>query len=295
MVPRRNPGTSSFCRGTLIVLVYEVTPDKVLLRLRRLPGEFLGLYWDSGVVNDVSALAWFLLSSLVPLALGITALAAVVLGDYAQAQALATRISKVLPRDIHDQVVALILRTKNESPLLIVASIGGMVWISSGAVGVVERCLTRLLARSGIGLVLGKLRNLALAGAVTTVIVLMVLVASAGTGLVRRLDVSPALIRLGIPLVSLALTMLLCGGVYRMLAGGSLHRRAALTGGFVSALILLATPTATGYYLRLVAGRTPVELFLMLSGVLVTCYLASLGLLLGAALTARIQLGGRLE
>jgi hypothetical protein len=33
----------------------------------------------------------------VPLALGITALAAVALGHYAQAQALSVRISKVLP------------------------------------------------------------------------------------------------------------------------------------------------------------------------------------------------------
>ena len=41
------------------------------------------------------------------------------------------------------------------------------------------------------------------------------------------------------------------------------------------------TPTAAGYYLRLVAGRTPVELFLMLAGVLFTCYLAAFGLLLG--------------
>lgn len=259
--------------------------------LRRLPRELIGLYWDSGIVNDVPALAWFLLSSLVPLALGVTALAAVVLGDYARAQAIATRISKVLPKDVHDQIVALILRTKDESPLLIVGSIAGMVWISSGVVGVIERCLGRVLARSGLGLVLGKLRNLALAAAVTTVIVLMVVVASAGTGLGRRLGLDPTLIRLAIPITSFALTWLLCGAVYRALAGGALRRRAALTGGFVSALVLQVTPTAAGYYLRYAAGRTPVGLFLTLTGILVTCYLAALGLLLGAGVTARIQLG----
>ena len=95
----------------------------------------------------VPALAWFLLSSLVPLALGVTALAAVALGDYAEAQALSVRISKPLPNDVHDQLVTLILRTKEQSPLLIAASIIGMVWVSSGAVGVIERCLLRLLAR----------------------------------------------------------------------------------------------------------------------------------------------------
>jgi hypothetical protein len=44
----------------------------------------------------------------------------------------------------------------------------------------------------------------------------------------------------------------------------------------------------------LVAGQTPVQLFLMLAGVLVTCYLAAFGLLVGAGVTARVQLGHRL-
>ncbi len=262
--------------------------------LRRAGRELVALYWDSGVANDVPALSWFLLSSLVPLALGVTALAAVLLGDFSQAQALSAQISKVLPTDAHDQIVELILRTKHESPLLIAGAIMGMVWTCSGVVGVVERCLSRLLARSGVGFVLGKVRNLALAAALTTVIVLMVIVASAGTGLARRLDVSTTLIRLAVPLVSFVLTACLCGIVYRVLGGGALGGRAVLAGGMVSGLLLQATPTAAGYYLRYVAGNTPVELFLMLSGVLVTCYLAALGLLLGAGVTARTQLGRQL-
>src|ERR1700742_760346 len=104
-------------------------------RLRRVPRELVGVYWDSGVGDDVPALAWFLLSSLVPLALGLTALATVLLGDYAQAQALAARASRVLPEDLHDQLVQLILRTKRDSPLLIAGSIVTMVWVCSGAVG----------------------------------------------------------------------------------------------------------------------------------------------------------------
>ncbi|HEX4011559.1 MAG TPA: YhjD/YihY/BrkB family envelope integrity protein [Solirubrobacteraceae bacterium] len=264
-------------------------------RLRRVPRELVGLYWDSGVANDVPALAWFLISSLVPLALGLTALAAVALGDYGKAQALSARISQVLPTDVHDQVVALILRTKEQSPLLIAGSIVAMVWVSSGVVGVLERCLYRLLDRPGIGFVLGKLRNLAVAGVVTVVILMMVAVATAGTDLVRRLNIDAAAIRLAVPLTALALTILLCGAVFRVLVGGSLRWRAAWAGAAVSGLILNITPTAAGYYLRLVAGRTPVELFLMLAGVLITCYLAAFGLLLGAGVTARVQLGRRLR
>ena len=81
-------------------------------RGRRALREFTSLYWESGLCDDVPAMAWFLASSLVPLALGLTALATVILGDYAKAQELAQRVSGVLPKDVHDQVVQLILRTK---------------------------------------------------------------------------------------------------------------------------------------------------------------------------------------
>ena len=50
---------------------------------------------------------------------------------------------------------------------------------------------------------------------------------------------------------------------------------------------LQGTPTLLGVYLPLVAGHTPVEVFLVLAGVLFTCYLAALALLLGAALAVR--------
>jgi uncharacterized BrkB/YihY/UPF0761 family membrane protein len=67
------------------------------IRVRRVLDEVVGLYWESGLGDEVPALAWFLLSSLAPLALGLTALAAVVLGDYAQARALSARISRGSP------------------------------------------------------------------------------------------------------------------------------------------------------------------------------------------------------
>ncbi len=149
--------------GGVVVLFAVLARAVTVSRVLRFARELVGLYRDSGVANDVPALAWFLLSSLVSLALGVTALAAVALGDYAKAQALSVRISKVLPRDVHDQLVALILRTKEQSPLLIAASIIGMVWVCSGAVGVIERCLLRLLARPSAGVVRGTLRNLAVA------------------------------------------------------------------------------------------------------------------------------------
>jgi uncharacterized BrkB/YihY/UPF0761 family membrane protein len=216
--------------------------------LRRAFRELVGLYRESGVDADIPALAWYLLSSLVPLSLGLTALAAVVLGDYAEAQALAARVSGVLPKDVHDQVVALVLRTRRDSPLLIAGAIVGMVWTSSGSVGVIDRCLRRMLSIKGPNAVVGKLRNLAVALAVAVLVVLLVLLATAGTGLVERLHVNATLVRVALPLLLLAVIALICASVFRVLGGQRVTWHGALAGGGVSGVILLVAPTLAGYY-----------------------------------------------
>lgn len=259
--------------------------------MRRPLREVLGLYWESGLSDDVPALAWFLLSSLAPLALGITALATLVLGDSKEAQALATRAADVLPKDVHDQIVQLVLRTKQDSPLLIAIAVVGMVWTASGAVGVVERCLLRLLGAERRGPLVGKLRNLGLAAALAVVILLMVIAASAATGIGRDLGIDDTLLRIAGPAIALALAVLICAVLYRVLGGSALAWPPAFAGGAVAGLVLLLTPTAAGYYLGLIAGRTAVELFLVLAGVLITCYLAAFGLLLGAGIAVRAQRG----
>jgi uncharacterized BrkB/YihY/UPF0761 family membrane protein len=269
--------------------------DPPLSTVRRASQELVGLYWESGVSADIPALAWYLLSSLVPLALGLTALAAVALGDYAEAQALATRVSRVLPKDVHDQFVALVLRTKRDSPLLIAAAIVGMVWASSGSVGVINRCLSRMLSIKGPNLVLGKLRDIGVAFALAALVVVLVLLATAGTGLVDRLHVNGTLVRVALPLLLLGVIVVICASVFRLLGRESVSWRAALAGGGVSGVILLVTPTLAGYYTRWVANNTPVKVFLVLAGVLITCYIVAFGLLLGTGVAARVQLGHRLR
>ena len=256
--------------------------------------ELVGLYWESGISADIPALAWYLLSSLVPLALGLTALAAVVLGDYAEAQALWARVSRFLPGDLHDQIVTLVLRTKRDSPFLIAGAIAGMVWASSGSVGVLDRCLSRMLSIEGPNPVVGKLRNLGVAFAVAALVVVMVLLATAGTGLVDRLHLNATMVRVAVPLLLFVVIVLICASVFRVLAGGRVSWHAALAGGGVSGVILLITPTLAGYYTRWVANNTPVKVFLVLAGVLATCYIVAFGLLLGTAVVARVQLGNRL-
>jgi uncharacterized BrkB/YihY/UPF0761 family membrane protein len=265
-----------------------------LSTLRRASQELVGLYWESGVSADIPALAWYLLSSLVPLALGLTALAAVALGDYAEAQALGARISHVLPEDAHDQLVALVLRTKRDSPLLIAAAIVGMVWASSGSVGVINRCLSRMLSIKGPNPVLGKLRDIGVAFAVAALVVVLVLLATAGTGLVDRLHVNATLVRVALPLILLGVIVVICASVFRVLGRERVSWHAALAGGGVSGVILLVTPTLAGYYTRWIANNTPVKIFLVLAGLLITCYVVAFGLLLGSGVAARVQLGHRL-
>jgi uncharacterized BrkB/YihY/UPF0761 family membrane protein len=263
--------------------------------MRRALRELVGLYWESGVSAEVPALAWYLLSSLVPLALGLTALAAVVLGDYAEAQALAARVSRVLPKDVHDQMVALVLRTRRDSPLLIAGAIVGMVWTSSGSVGVIDRCLSRTLSIKSPTPVFGKLRGIGVAFAVAVLVVVMVLLATAGTGLLERLHVNAALVRVALPILLLAAVVLICASVFRVLGGERIRWHAALAGGGVSGVILMITPTLAGYYTRWVANNTPVKVFLVLAGVLISCYIVAFGLLLGTGVVARVQLGHRLR
>ena len=241
---------------------------------RRIAASAVDLYWGQGVCDDVPALSWFLLSALVPLALGMTALASLALGDYAQAQALAERAARVLPEGVSDQLVQLILRTHNGSPLLLAGSVVLMVWTSAGAVGVVERSMSRLLGRRRFGPFVGKLRHLGLAAAVSVVIVLMVIAASGRA----RIALWPA---------ALAATGLLCASLYHLCPRERIPWRAAWTGAAPAAVALQAVPTVAAVYLDWVAGRTPVRVFLVLAGVLITSYLAALSLLLGAALASR--------
>ena len=261
--------------------------------MRRALRELVGLYWESGVSADIPALAWYLLSSLVPLALGLTALAAVVLGDYAEAQALAARVSRVLPQDVHDQIAALVLMTKRDSPLLIAGAIVGMLWASSGSVGVIDRCLRRTLSIKSPNPVLGKLRSIGVAFAVA--------VAGGGDGVAgdgrdraggtlprERHARAP-----GLAAPPAHQIVLICASVFRALGDERVRWHAALAGGGVSGVILLITPTVAGYYTRWVANNTPVKIFLVLAGVLIACYIVAFGLLLGTGVVARVQLGHR--
>lgn len=255
--------------------------------VRRLPASARELYWGSGICDDVPALSWFLAIALVPLALGMTALASLALGDYAEAQAVAERAARALPAGVSDQVVQVILRTRRDSTLLIIASIVAMVWAGSGAVGVVERSMSRMLGRRRFGPLAGKARHLGLAAGMVLVIVLMVLAASKVTGLRTRLGLDSVAVQLLLSLAALVATTAVCAGLYRLSPRDGLCWRSACAGAAPAAVVLQLTPTIASFYLRWVIGRSPVQVFLVMAGVLLTCYITAIALLLGAAVASR--------
>ena len=253
-------------------------------RLRRAAKRVDSFYWGSGLCDDVPALAWYLVGACVPLTLGIAALASLVLGDGARAEQVATRIASVLPPGARDQVIDLVLRTHRNSPLLLAIAVASMVWAGAGATGVVERVESRLLGAPRLGPIALKLRHLGLAAGMVLMIALMAAAATEATNLRGRLGFPiPGWL---LSVVSAVLIAAICSLLYRYATTRRISWRAALRGGVPAAVVLELTPLVAGYYARAVAGRTPVQVFLVLAGLLFTCYLVAQGLLIGAGLAA---------
>jgi uncharacterized BrkB/YihY/UPF0761 family membrane protein len=258
--------------------------------VRRIASEIGRFYWGSGLCDDVPALAWSLVVTLVPLALGLGAVATV-LFDEGSVREFAERAANVFPTQVHDQVVALVVDTRKNTPLLITLAVVAMVWTCSGAVGVIERVLARLLARDRGGAVRRKLRHLGLAAGLVVVIAAMVVVTTETTHLRHSLGVDGTLASAIAFTASGALAVVVCAALYRLAPMGGLSWRAAFAGGLPAGLVLLLSPTAIRYYMEAVAGGTAVAVFLVLIGVLVTCYAAAVALIVGAGVAARVALG----
>lgn len=256
-------------------------------RLRDTAGRIDRFYWASGLSDDVPALAWYLVGACVPLFLGIAALTAIVLGDGAEASEIAARVAHFLPPSARDQVVELVLRTRRDSPLLLAIAVVSMVWAAAGATGVIERVSSRLLPAPRPGAIALKLRHLALAAAMVVTIALMAGAATEATNLRARLGVAvPGWL---VSLLSTAVIAGACALLYRFATTRRLRWRSALAGGVPAAVVLELTPLLAGYYARAVAGRTPVQVFLVLGGLLFACYVVAQGILVGAGLAVAAE------
>jgi uncharacterized BrkB/YihY/UPF0761 family membrane protein len=160
--------------------------------MRRVAGRVFAFYWSQGIADDVPALTYYLLLSLVPFALGMAALEALLLEDFVGAIAVADQINRILPEAVHGDVRNLVVGAHDNSRGLLLVAIGAMLWTSSGAIGVLERCESRLLDTERHNLLVGRIRNVGLG----VMVAVTVIAGAAGAPVIgdaaARLDVRGA-------------------------------------------------------------------------------------------------------
>ena len=252
--------------------------------MRRLAARVFAFYWSQGIADDVPALTYYLLLSLVPFALGMAALEALLLEDFLGAIAVADQINRILPEAVHGDVRNLVVGAHDNSFGLLVLAIASMLWTSSGAIGVLERCESRLLDTQRHNLVLGRIRNLGL-GALVAV---TVIAGAAGAPVIgdaaARLDLRGTVPDGMLLAGNIVGSILALSAIYRYAPRSVLRWRSALLGAVPAGIGMQAVPAIVGVYLGAAAGLAPARIFLLLAVLLLGLYVMSMLLLIGAGL-----------
>ncbi|HEX2085786.1 MAG TPA: YhjD/YihY/BrkB family envelope integrity protein [Solirubrobacteraceae bacterium] len=252
--------------------------------MRRLGRRAFAFYWGQGIADDVPALTYYLLLSLAPFALGVAALEAFLLEDILSAIEIAEQINRFLPDAVHGDVEKLVVGTRDNSGWLLALAVVTMLWTSSGAIGVIERCESRILDCERHDVVTGRIRNLGLGALVALAFV----TAAAGAPVIG--DVLRS-ISLGGSAATLALNTLgsitVFAVIYRHAPRSRLDWRAAFIGAVPAGLAIQAIPWLIGLYFDAAAGFAAVRLFLLLAVLLLGLYVMAMVMLVGAGLAVR--------
>jgi membrane protein len=255
--------------------------------MRRTARRIFDFYWGQGIADDVPALTYYLLLSLAPLALGLAAVQALLLKNVLSAIEVADQINRFLPDAIHGDIKSLVLGTRSNSPQLLAAAVATMLWTASGAIGVIERCESRMLGAPRHSVVIGRLRNVILGAGVA----LMVAVASAGAPVIG--DAADALdLRGSLPgglllLVNTLGSILVFAGIYRWAPRATLRWRSAIVGAMPAGIAIQAIPALVGLYVGNFVGFAAVRLFLILAIVLLGLYVMATVILVGSGLAVK--------
>jgi membrane protein len=261
--------------------------------MRRTAQRIFAFYWGQGIADDVPALTYYLLLSLAPLALGLAAVQALLLKNVLSAIEVANQINRFLPDAVHADIQQLVLGTRSNSPLLLAAAVATMLWTTSGAIGVIERCESRMLDAPRHSIILGRLRNVLLGAGVAV----MVAVASAGAPVIG--DAADALNLRGslgggvLLAVNTAGSIIVFAGIYRLAPRGHLRWRSAIVGAVPAGIAIQAIPALVGLYVGNFVGFAAVRLFLILAIVLLGLYVMATVILVGAGLAVERELRHR--
>jgi membrane protein len=261
--------------------------------MQRSLGRVFRFYWGDGIADDVPALTYYLVLSLGPFALGLAALQALLLDNVLSAIEVADQLNRFLPDAVHADITRLVTGTRDNSPLLLALAVATMLWTTSGAIGVIERCESRMLDSPRHHIVTGRLRNLLLGAGVAV----MVAAASAGAPVIG--DAADALdLRGSLPggvllAVNTAGSVLVFAAIYRWAPRDRMRWRSAAVGALPAGIAIQAIPALVGVYVGAVAGFAAVRLFLMLAIVLLGLYVMAMVILVGGGLAVRRELRHR--
>lgn len=258
--------------------------------MRRAFQRIFDFYWGQGIADDVPALTYYLLLSLAPLALGLAAIQALLLKNVLSAIEVADQLNRFLPNAVHGDITRLVLGTRSNSPQLLAAAVAAMLWTTSGAIGVIERCESRLLGAPRHSIIFGRIRNVMLGAGVA----LMIAVASAGAPVIG--DAADALnLRGSLPgglllVVNTAGSIIVFAAIYRWAPRATLRWRSAIVGAMPAGVAIQAIPALVGLYVGNFVGFAAVRLFLILAIVLLGLYVMANVLLIGSGLAVKREL-----
>lgn len=257
------------------------------------PRRLYEFYWGEGIADDVPALAYYLVLSLAPFALGLAALEALLLKDVLSAVSVANQLNRFLPQALHGDIQKLVLGTRDNSPLLLALALFAMLWTTSGGIGVIERCLSRILDVPRHSILFGRIRNLGLGALVAIAVVLASLSTSVVTNLSYELRPAGGFPGPMILIFNGIGSMLVFATIYRYAPLTRLRWRSALLGAIPGGLGIQAVPSVVGLYVSATAGFAAVKLFLLLAIVLLGLYIVATLLLVGAGIAACVERGSR--
>jgi YihY family inner membrane protein len=258
--------------------------------MRRTARRIFDFYWGEGIADDVPALTYYLLLSLAPFALGLAAVQALLLKNLLSAIEVADQINRFLPDAVHSDITRLVLGTRSNSPLLLALAVATMLWTTSGAIGVIERCESRMLGAPRHSILTGRIRNLMLGAGVAV----MVAFASAGAPVIG--DAADALdLRGSLPsglllAVNTVGSIFVFAGIYRLAPRGHLRWRSAAVGAIPAGIAIQAIPALVGLYVGNFVGFAAVRLFLILAIVLLGLYVMATVILVGCGLAVKREL-----
>ncbi|HEX5897942.1 MAG TPA: YihY/virulence factor BrkB family protein [Solirubrobacteraceae bacterium] len=250
-------------------------------------------YWGKGIADDVPALTYYLVLSLAPVALGLAALEALLLSNTQAAVNVADGLNRFLPDAAHADILHLVLGTRDNSPVLLAIALASMLWTTSGAIGVIERCESRILECERHSIVTGRLRNMALGAGVA----IMILAASAGAPVIG--DAADALgIRRTLPgtllvVVNTVGSIIVFALLYHWAPRSRPNWRACLLGAVPAGIAIQAVPSIVGLYFGAGAGFAAVRLFLLLAVIIAGLYIIALVALVGAGIVVTYELRRR--